>query len=115
MLIDAKTRRIAIQLQGARGQTIIVVSSRAKVPNIWADSAVLDDVSLDSNSAILLFGTAPNQTSVSVPLDAIETAWKDARGWYMTIAGVIETVEWNPGIASDRLRGIKMLFSPRSQ
>jgi hypothetical protein len=114
MLIDAKLRRIAAQLENARGQSIAIVS-RSKTPNVWADAAMLEQVSLEENAVHLLFGPFGKQTAVSVPLDCIETAWKDSTGWYIAIAGVIETVDWKSGVAPQRLMAIKMLFSPQVQ
>jgi hypothetical protein len=114
MLIDAKSRRIAIQLQGARGQSVVLLSSKERAPHTRIFATTLVDIRLDDNSAV--FSLDPPEeagSEVSLPLDMFETAWKDAKGWFAVISGVIERVQWASD-AGARLNSAKHVFVPRS-
>jgi hypothetical protein len=114
VLIDAKSRRIAIQLQGARGSSVVLLSSKEKAPHTRVFATTLVDVSVDDNSAVFSLDPPEEAGSlVSLPLDMFETAWKDTKGWYAVISGVIERVQWAPE-AGARLKTARHVFVPRS-
>jgi hypothetical protein len=118
MFMDARVRRHAIMLQQAIGQKIVIIDVRA--PHSGEDSGMaldavqLDSIDLTANTwTITLQRALPKPVQIGLPLDAIESVWREGEIWRAGIRGRLRQMQWMPGLNEPALQGITFHFDMR--
>ncbi len=121
MFMDARVRRVAISLERAVGQPVIITSSRTR-NGLWFATGSIVKVDVLDNAATFTVnipggprtgGVVP--ASIALPFDVIDAVWRDGERWHVMIRGQVKEVEWNakPDFDDDHeLRAKKVIFDP---
>lgn len=112
MLTDARVRRMAVLLQRATGETVVLSASKYRTNAIWMETAKVECVSVLDNSVNLTMGHDGKDEPLALPLDAVDAVWRSGDQWHVMIRGVIKPLDWLPGAVVGTLAKLKLVFDP---
>lgn len=111
MFVDAHARRIAITLNQAVGQRVILIATRYRAEKgIWTEVAVLQSVDYLNNTVVLTVGH-PDSWKVAIPIDLIEAACFSDNTWHVYVKGVFKQMQW-AGHAAPEQKTRGLIFDP---
>jgi len=112
MFLDAKVRRVAIGLERAVGQRVVLLTSRSRdAKTIHVATATVKAVELLDNVVELVVDGRSGPADVAVPLDSIASVCHSSKGWHIYMDGWIKPVEWLDG-NPDELMALDHFFDP---
>lgn len=105
MFVDAKFRRTALALGESVGSRVKLLGREISA-DWWGRGSV---VSVDASANTVELLVEPDQKRITLPLDIIESVWRDGSGWKIRIPGCIRPVQWLPNV-SDEYKVEELVF-----
>lgn len=99
MFVDAKFRRNAIALRGCEGQRIILFGYDKT--GAWLEAFTVATVDEFANLLSLRFDGKDDSRNISLPIDLLESVWRDADGWKARVPGHIAPVNWFKDVGAE--------------
>lgn len=96
MFVDAKFRRNVLALRGAEGQRIVLFGFTQS--GNWLDSFQIVEVNEVDNSVNLQCEDDGKKVDVSLPIDKLQSVWRDGHGLKAGIHGYLEYIDWAHGV-----------------
>jgi hypothetical protein len=78
--------------------------------SIWLEAVHLEKVELLANAISVVAEYQGQASSVSVPFDLIEAAWKTETHWQVLVRGRIKPMQWRPELGIPELERIRLYF-----
>jgi len=100
MFMDAHTRRIAILLKQAADQSVILRSPQRQTAHYFRPAVVRRVDFLENTLALDLEEEDGAMSPISIPLDHVESAWKDEGRWFLLLRGYFD--QWESGPAASK-------------
>jgi hypothetical protein len=114
MFLDARTRRTAICLEQAVGQTVILSAithqSNGKRGEMWVETGRLTKVDLLGNAVTVAMTCEKEEVLVALPLDFIVSAWRQEQEWRLLIKGRVQRVHWSKDCGKSALVRHRLFF-----
>lgn len=119
MFMDARVRRHAIMLQQVIGQTIVMIDTRqgpatGEGSGMNLDAVRIDNVDQATNTfCVTMERGLPQPVQVGLPIDAIESIWREGEVWRIGVRGRLRRMQWMPDLNEPALERIAYHFDMR--